>query len=302
MLRSKLLYILGAIILSINISCTNEKNSLLWGETESYDDFLWVKYVPDTLKKTICFEFNRDAQIFLERPLKLGIYKKDDNCFKKVGNEEIEIFVNGVQNTKNEISVFPTCKEIEIGIVPKNKLTEKTYYWYIRAIDNAGLERINDSNVESLDAIMDIRVKKTHVMNPLANFLMWLLGLIAVALFLWFALLQRLFYPTFKVNKVTLIGPEPYLNSIKIKGCRKLVLTSKNIKQTFINKRFTGEIKYSNSSIWSEDVVFEPRDKKSIRIRPDKNDYMVDARIISINNDCVLENVKHKTKTTIKIS
>lgn len=301
MLRSKVFYSVCILFLCLCASCTKE-TSTLWGETECYDDFLWVKYVPDTLKKTLCFDFNEDATNHMTKPLRLGLFKKTDKGFVQLKGNEVELFVDGKKIENNIISVSQECNELEIGIVLNKNIQNQSHFWYIRAIDNAGLERINDSNVESLDAIMDIRVKKTHVMNPLANFFMWLLGLIAVALFLWFALLQRLFYPTFKVNKVTLIGPEPYLNSIKIKGCRKLVLTSKNIKQTFINKIFTGEIKYSNSSIWSEDVVFEPRDKKSIRIRPDKNDYMVDARIISINNDCALENVKHKTKTTIKIS
>lgn len=301
MLRSKVLYSVCILFLCLCASCTKE-TSTLWGETECYDDFLWVKHVPDTLKKTLCFDFNEDATNYMTKPLRLGLFKKTDKGFVQLKGNEVELFVDGKKIENNIISVSQECNELEIGIVLNKNIQNQSHFWYIRAIDNAGLEKINDNDSATLDVVMDIKVKKSHVMNPLAEGLILFLILLLISLLLWFVLFKPILYPVFKVNKVTLIGPEPYLNSIKIKGCRKLVLTSKNIKQTFINKIFTGEIKYSNSSIWSEDVVFEPRDKKSIRIRPDKNDYMVDARIISINNDCVLENVKHKTKTTIKIS
>ena len=54
--------------------------------------------------------------------------------------------------------------------------------------------------------------------------------------------------------------------------------------------------------MWTAPVVFEPRDKKSIRVRPDKNTYSTDARIMKTNADYILVNEQTKAKTSMRIS
>ena len=54
--------------------------------------------------------------------------------------------------------------------------------------------------------------------------------------------------------------------------------------------------------MWSAPVIFEPRDKKTVRVRPDKNTYSVDARFLKTNVDYIIVNETTKTKTTMKIS
>lgn len=72
-----------AIVLfaSITVSCDHNievKPPFAWGRYDSYDDFLWKKCAPDTLRRTLVFDFNEDARNYLDRPVIIGIYKKDE--------------------------------------------------------------------------------------------------------------------------------------------------------------------------------------------------------------------------------
>ena len=308
MLSKKILsiaFVLSAILL---IGCNKDasKDTLMWGKTNSYDKFLWKEQVPDTLKRTLCFDFNDDAQNYMTSPLKLGIFKKDaDGHLSQVKEDEMELFVNGAKLPGNVIEVQPTDKEIEVGVVFNPKAENKVHYWYIRPLDMGGLERINDQDATAFgsdDAIKEIKVNKRHVMNPLAEGLMWFCIFVLAAIVLWFLILKHIIFPTFRVTRIQLSGPEPYFSQARIKGCRMCVLTAKAPHQNWFNKVFTGEIKYVVNNIWSGDVVITPRDKKSVRIAPAKGVYTTDARFFRSNDEHVIVNENTKAKTNVKIS
>ncbi len=300
--RSYLLIALAALTM---VGCKKDHKAMLWGKTQCYDNFLGVRHTPDTLKQTLCFDFNGDARDFMTENLQLGIFKKNDQGeFVRLGENEAEVFVNGEKAEGNIISVPPTCQEMEVGIVFDKTAENKTHYWYIRPINDGGLDRINDKEPAQMaeDAIMEMRLQKEHIMNPLAEGLLIFLLVVAAALLVWLLVLKHLFFPTFKVNRLELIGPEPYLNTIKLKHYRKVVLTSKQKRQSGWSRLFTGEIKYSINPLWTADVVFEPKDKRSIRVRPDRNTYITDARIMKRDEEYTLENTEKQTKTQMKIS
>ncbi len=275
-----------------------------WGKTNSYDPFLWKKQVPDTLKQTLCFDFNDDAKNYMASPLKLGVFKKDeDGHLRRVEAAEMQLFVNGQLLNGNVITVNATDKELEVGVVFNENAENKVHYWYIKPLDNAGLDRINDQeNYGADDAIMEIKLNKHHVMNPLAEGLMWFGIFVLASLALWFLILKHIIFPTFRVTRIQLTGPEPYFSQAKIKGCRMCVLTAKAPHQNWFNKVFTGEIKYVVNNIWSGDVVITPRDKKSVRIAPAKGVYTTDARFFRSNEEHVIVNENTKAKTNVKIS
>ena len=306
MLKNKICLIILTVVSIFTVSCTKEdnKNVVLWGKTNTYDPFLWKKQVPDTLKQTLCFDFNDDAVRYLSAPLKLGVFKKDDNGhLRQVKTDEMELFVNGKAVEGNIISVNSSESEIEVGVVFSPNAKDKIHHWYIKPIDTAGLDRINDKDSYAQDeAIMEIKLQKRHVMNPLAEGLMWFGITVLAALILWFVVLKQIFFPTFRVTRLQLVGPEPYLSQLKIKGYRMCVLSASPQKQNWFNRVFTGAIKYEVNPMWSAPVIFEPRDKKSVRVRPDKNTYSVDARFLKTNVDYIIVNETTKTKTTMKIS
>lgn len=306
MLRNKILPLLFAVISVSFIGCNNgnDENVVLWGKTKTYDPFLWKKQVPDTLKQTLCFDFNDDAVKYLSAPLKLGVFKKDNNGhLRQVNTDEMELFVNGRPVEGNIISVDASESEVEVGVVFNRNAENKMHFWYIKPLDAAGLDRINDKeNYGEDEAVMEIRLRKRHVMNPLAEGLMWIGIIVLAALILWFVMLKHMFFPTFRVTRLQLTGPEPYLSQLKIKGYRQCILSASPQKQNWLNKLFAGEIKYEVNPLWTAPVVFEPRDKKSIRVRPHKQTYTTDSRFLKTNVDYVIVNETTKTKTKMKIS
>lgn len=305
MLSNYRTYLLVGLAALTMVGCKKENKAMLWGKTQCYDTFLWVHHTPDTLKQTLCFDFNGDAKDFMTENLQLGVFEKNDRGeFVRMDENKAEVFANGQKADRNIISVPPTCQEMEVGIVFNQDAENKTHYWYIRPINDGGLDRINDKEPAQMadDAIMEMRLQKEQVMNPLAEGLLIFLLAVAAALLIWLLVLKHLFYPTFKVNRLELIGPEPYLNTIKLKHYRKVVLTSKQKRQNGWNRLFTGEIKYSINPLWTADVEFEPKDKRSIRIRPDRSTYITDARIMKRDVEYTLENTSTQAKTKLKIS
>lgn len=296
-------FLLLALLL---IGCTqeNSENIVLWGKTDTYDPFLWKKQVPDTLKRTLCFDFNQDAVRYMTSPLRLGIYKKKSNGqFCQVSTDEMELFVNGKPVENNIIEVAATDSELEVGIVLKDKAECKIHYWYFRPIGTAGLDRINDKeSYDAEDAIMEIKLNKHHVMNPLTEILLFIVIVVVAGLGLWFGILKPIFYPTFRVTRLLLKDPEPYLSQLKLKGYRKCILCDKAQKQSWWDRKLKGKIRYEINPLWSAPVVIEPRDRSSVRVRPDKHTYTTDARIMKTNVDYIIVNETIKTKTTIKIS
>lgn len=282
----------------------NDKNVVMWGKTDTYDSFMWEKYVPDTLRQTLCFDFNEDAENYLTAPLKLAVFKKDaDGHLRRVTTDEAELFVNGKSAGDNTIVVTSKDKEIDVGIVFKDDAENKVHYWYIKPVNNPGLDRINDRDSYGEDeAVMEIKLRKRHVMNPLAKGLMWFCFIVLGTLVFWFVALKRMFFPTFRVTRLLLTGPEPYMSQLKIKGYRLCVLSANPKKQNWLNKVFTGEIKYETNQLWTAPVTFEPRDRKSVRIRPDRHTYTTDARLLKVNEDYIIVNETTKTKTTMRIS
>lgn len=305
MSSNKILPIILTALALLTAGCGRkaDSKSVSWGRTDTYDPFLWKRQTPDTLKRTLCFDFNDDAQKYMRTPLKLGVFKKDDDGhLRQVQTDEMQLFVNGRPLEGNVITVRSDDREVEVGVVFSPGAENKTHYWYLRPIDSGGLDRINDQDDFGTDgAIMEIKARKRHVMNPLAEAMMWTGILLLAALVLWFVLLKRLFFPVFRVTRLQLTGPEPYQSQLRIKGYRQCVLSARPKRQNALNRLFAGKVRYETNPLWTAPVVIEPRDKKSVRVRPDRS-YSTDARLMKTNTDYVIVNETTKTKTTMRIS
>lgn len=296
--------------LMLLVSCgkkTDDSNATArWGKDNYYDKFLWKKHVPDTLYKTLAFDFNEDARNFMEKPLRLGLFKKTDTGkMLPVMENEMEVFVDGRKCPDNIIDVEPDTELLKVSIVFNNDAENKVHHWFFRAVDDGGLERINDMAPDTYNAdnasLMDVEAEKHEVMNPLAEgFLLTTIFLIA-ALLVWLLALKAIFFPTFRVGKVQVQDPVPYNSLKRVRGYRKMILTNKMPKQGFLNKIFAGKILYEVNELWTSPVVIEPKDKNSVRLRCPK-DFMADARVLKKNQEYTIQNMTTSKKTKIKIS
>lgn len=304
--------IIWAVICSIILlaSCRkkadDETAPTRWGKENYYEKFLWKKHVPDTLYRTMEFDFNQDAQNYMSKPLKLGLYKKTDSGkMLPVKENEMEVFVEGKKCKDNVVEVQPGANQLRVGIVFKPEAENKVHHWFFKPVDDGGLDRINDMAPESFNAdsssLMEIEVEKNKIMNPLAESTLLITILLAILLLVWMLLMKPIFYPTFRVGKIQLTDPVPYNSLKRLRGYRKVILTDKAQQQPFLNKIFTGKILYEVYSCWTKEVVLEPKDRTSVRLRCPK-EYMADARVLKQNQEYTIQNMMTGTKTKIKIS
>lgn len=276
-----------------------------WGSTECYDNFLWNKYVPDTLNRTMCFDFNDDARRFMKDPIKLAFYKKNDSGdLIKVSKDEYELYVNGRLLDDYYIEVGPETSEIKVGIVLTEKARDTEHHWFIKIINDGGLERINDLEISDFYSqgkiIKEITLNKEHIRNPLAVFSLFLFLIILAGCILWLLVIKHILYPCFRVGQITLEGPAPFASVVSLKRCRRLVLSSTPKKQSMLNEMLTGKIKYLINDLWVTDIEFSPRDRTSIRIKHAK-DFTIESKILKKNSEYLLENMETKKKTKITI-
>lgn len=277
-----------------------------WGKENYYDKFLWKKHVPDTLYRTIEFDFNQDAKNFMDKPLRLGLFKKTNSGkMLPVTENEMEVFVDGEKCPQNIIDVQPGTDQLKVGIVFKPEAENKVHHWFFRAVDDGGLERINDMDPDTYKAdnasLMDIEVDKNKVMNPLAMGTALTSLLLIAALLVWLFVMKAILFPTFRVGKIQLSDPVPYNTLKRMRGYRKMILTNKQPKQGFFDRVFAGKILYEVNDLWTSEVVIEPKDRNSVRLRCPK-DFMADARVLKKNQEYTIQNMTTSTKTKIKIS
>ena len=308
---SKRLFLLAVLCpLLLLASCNKETNNVnaptRWGKENYYDKFLWKKHVPDTLYRTIEFDFNQDARNYMDKPLRLGLFKKTDSGkMLPVTENEMEVFVEGQKCPSNIIDVQPGTDQLKVGIVFKPEAENKVHHWFFRAVDDGGLERINDMDPDTYKAdnasLMDIEVDKNKVMNPLAMGTALTTLLLLAALLVWLFVMKAIFFPTFRVGKIQLSDPVPYNTLKRMRGYRKMILTNKQPKQGFFDRVFAGKILYEVNDLWTSEVVIEPKDRNSVRLRCPK-DFMADARVLKKNQEYTIQNMTTSTKTKIKIS
>jgi len=307
---AKRVYILAIIFpILLLVSCSKKDDGTAptrWGKENYYTNFLWVKHVPDTLSRTMEFDFNQDAELFMDKPLRLGLYKKTDSGkMLPVTESEMQVYANGVRCENNIIDIWPSTSELTLGIVFNSAADNKVHHWFFRAVEDGGLDRINGMDFYTFNAasssLMEIEVEKNKVMNPLAEGLLIALILLLIALLVWLFVLKAMFFPSFRVGKISLTDPAPYSSLKRLRGYRKMVLTSKKPEQGFFSRLFTGKILYEVNQLWTSDVTVEPKDRKSVRLRYPK-EYLADSRVLKTNQEYTIQNMTTGTKTKIKIS
>ena len=291
------LSVLSVLVGILFVSCTSSPAGVSWGETDFYSDFLGNKYEPVIMNRILELQFNDDARDLMtgQEKITFQLVEKDEDG-RDVSPTGINLYKNGVLCENNRLAVSVGETEIEVGLEFTKEAAAGYHNVYLRPESLAGLDRIDDTAIAN-----GLVIRKNNVHNPLAVMLLWIAIFLIAALILWLLMMKPMVYPTFSVGQLRLQDPGPYSALCPLKHYRKVILTSRNTKQGFFNALFTGKIKYIVNPIWTSDVVFEPKDKNSIRIRPSK-EYQADALILRKNQDYILENTSTKAKTKMRIS
>ena len=224
-----------------------------------YDSFLWSDAAPDintTMDLTPVFSNQLNNS---RLNLRLVVDDGSENDFtaryngKPVGNGSV-------------ITVTPDGPAILEVQFDHDAKTGKRYFDLVPQ-DFTSLDMINGQpadRYEGTQLIMEYDV----TWNPLKTLLFWIGVIILFALLLWFVCLRRMFFPVIKVGKVEFTGPGSYYAAKRIKGARKVVLTSRRKSQNILSRIFTGEIRYVRADHFSPEISIMPAGtKKKVKVR-----------------------------------
>jgi len=250
--------IISIVLLTIFFtSCKDE--GIYWGKTNYYENFLFVKYKPVIMEQTLIFEFNEDAQNFLDSNVEFEVVKKNENGDIEIA-QDIILYKNNEKCENNILSIHKEDKEVSIGIEFTDKARYGTHTLFLREKGISGIDRIDYQELGT--GLCVIKTKKT---NPLLIGFIWFLIILLGICIVWIILIKPLVYESFKVKQ--LIITTDRFRSLKIRACKKVVCSKKNQKQSFVNQLFTGKIVFVHDDFFTDDLIITPRDKKRVRIK-----------------------------------
>lgn len=294
-------YILLIIFTGILFSCKEEvDNSMLWGKTDYYTDFLFNDYKPVKMIKTICFETNEDANGHV-RDVKFGLYKKTEEDSYIPIKDEIRLYKNDSLCKNNVLLITPQDKEVQLGIEFTPKAEEGVHKWFLKVLDNGGFDRINEytTKEEALPLLLEWKAEKNDIINPLKLgmiicFLIW-----TGAIFIWFSIMKPIIYPTFRIGNIQFVN-DLYFSTKRIYGARKLVVTNSSKKQSWINRLFTGKIVYEKNELWLDEWEIHPKGKCGRFVGNRK--YAINPFTTSLNRQIEYEIEHLSSRAKVKIT
>ena len=263
------------------------------GKATWYDSFLfWGASNPDTLSVDLKTVFNDEA-------------KKDgatvEFLITDTLGQDYQLFYNGQPVNNGKITLRSNDNHASIlSIVYNSDAKEAKRYLEGKVTAKHELDNINGEPIGQYK--LSLRSNYEVNWNPLKTILMWLGILILSALLLWFFVAKHFIYPTIGIKTIQI--NDPYFCKVNVKGKRRVVFTDKRMRQSLLNRIFTGEILYKKHEIWTSPLTFEAgAKKKTMRVMRTK-DYVFDpySATLKAPNDYVAENTNTGTKIKITIN
>ncbi len=243
------IFILWAAVSSLLLFTSCEKqndNSLFWGQTRHYTDFLFKKYEPVRMEQTLVFEFNEDA---LKRWNDAIVFELIDiNTKKRI--DDVILYKNGEACANNLLKITTSDNEVVVGIEFKPTAPEGSYMLALQPNGLNGLDRI-----EALELDQGIVIEKMDVMNPLAKGTSIGLITILTVLVIWILIARLVVHPSTCFTRVGFDYGSGEGRPIRMDSAYKLVCTNKAKKVSFFHKLFIGDIKYEVNDFWDKDFT-----------------------------------------------
>lgn len=228
-------------------SCERQdENSLFWGQTRQYSDFLFKKYEPVRMEQTLVFEFNEDALRQWDDVLTFELI--DINTKQKI--EDVILYKDGETCKDNLLNITAADREVVVGIEFRPSAPEGRYMLALQHRSLNGLDRIDAVELEH-----GIVIEKEDVMNPLAKGSMFVLTVIVFVLLAWIVIAHLFVNPSTCFNKVYFDYGSGADRPIRMGSAYKLVCTDKPKKTSFLKKLFVGDVRYEVNEFWDKEFV-----------------------------------------------
>ncbi|MCF0216088.1 MAG: VWA domain-containing protein [Fibrobacteraceae bacterium] len=223
------------------------------GKASYYDSFLFYGEKPqDTLTVDLSAKFNEKA--LRENASVSMVFESED------GVKDYTILYNG-EPSQGSFQISGEQNKSELSIIfDKNAKEGKRFFKLFPQPGSAqNLELVNSDELSNFELTM--RSKYSIDTNPLIIILLILLAIIVALLILWFIIFKKIFYPAIKVRRISLqIGD--FYTSKQIKGLRNVILSNKEVPQSFLSKIFTGKRICLVHPAFKEPITFRAGGKK----------------------------------------
>lgn len=259
-------YFIANPIVRVNVADeVPSKLSIAQGEEELkadgakwYDSFLWSDAAPDKkIRWDLAPAFKNELR---NSSLDLTFGTNEDD------EADYQAWFNGEPvKAGGSIRIEPGRPAVLEVMFNHDAKTGKRYFTLTpKAVE--GLDFINDQPAAEYEGT-SLRTEYAVGWNPLKTLLFWLGVVILGLLLLWLLILKRIFFPSIKMGKVAFTGPGTYYVSKKIKGARKVVLTSRRKSQNIVSRLFTGEIRYIKADFFTSELAILPvGNKKKVKL------------------------------------
>lgn len=152
-------------------------------------------------------------------------------------------------------------------------------YFTLRCADSYLLERLNGTPASN-SAEFSLRTRYSRHWNPLATGMFWTGVALLAALVLWFAILKRIFFPTFSISALEFAGPGSYYARKRVKKYRMVRLSAHPDKQGLLSRLFTGRILHVRDAVWTPELTIVPGNKKTARAVAQKGWDIIPSRTL----------------------
>lgn len=307
-MKRLLFFVLATAALGLFSACNKDilfENTSTF-RTESFDNFLWKKHIPDTVKAYIDTDF--EECVDLTKPLVLYLCNDDA---EPIPASVAQLYVNGVPSPDNTISIIPAdnVKRTEIWIVLDDSQThiDRTFTWNLQIKDNPGLLRVNETVPGKTPWIPDTTInwQNNHIANSLEVTFWTLLGILA-GILLAVIILCRLNNPAFKVSRLFLTGET--MKTVPLRGVGRVILTDKKQSQSFFNELFFRKTVFVKNDFFSTgDVEITPKFRiqtdsgKRNGVRISGRSYSISSNIIAKDDSADLVNIETQQTVNIKV-
>lgn len=242
------------------------KLTLLGGDTEEvrldearwYGSFLWSDALPDgEVNVDLAPKFtNVDAGA----SMRFSLVETDD------AGRDFRVYFNDREVPQDASFEITPGAPARLRIIFDNDAREGKRYFSLLNRGGSGIDILNGvpaSDVEGLP----LRARYCVNWNPLKTALTIAAIVIVGTLLLWLLVLKFIFIPVIKASRVEILGPGSYYVPKKIKGVRKVIMTSRRENQGLLSRIFTGKILYIRADHFTPPIEILPASGKKIRLR-----------------------------------
>ncbi len=254
------------------LDTTSDENGAISSSVDRVKPFLWIKGNPiDTLRWDLNPKFNEAAH----RDGSVALFKvKADRDLSAA-----TMLYNGSPIGNDSTIAIQSNEPAVIELLVSQQDEDNTIDLTLVEIDSYNLDRFNGVRPKGATVSLSGEYKTSM---SLVEILLWvLLGVIALLLILWFAVIRNQKYPKFSRGIINI--QSPYYASIRVKGYRMVVIGPKANPQGWFDRLWRGKILYHVNPLWPCLIEITPSGK-NMRFRCPSGELISDPTPIWTRN------------------